>query len=217
MGFQEITEALLEKCLLVYFSDDYDYVSQWRAEGRKEGLPIFWKKDKFSLVDHGFFWLSETPNKESMGWDAEYPRLTSWVKLRVKATGKEFLFYNTHYDFSGRCHLNSSDVILQQVRAQEGFTKYGVILAGDMNMLPWTVGYLLLTAKGELQDINAALQNDNTSTFNGFEKEGTGYIIDYCFYSPAKMLPLHYEVMPGKVDGEWVSDHNGLYAEVALL
>lgn len=216
IGFQEVTEEWLNDHLVPFLSRDYEYISRWRAESNREGVPIFWKKDKFALVDHGFFWLSDTPEQESVGWDAEHVRLVSWVKLRIKSTGKEFLYYNTHYDFSEVCHLNSSDLILRKMREQGGFTKYGVLLTGDLNMVPWSVGYTVLIANGELEDINAALQSDDTNTFNNFTEEGMA-VIDYGFYSPGNVLPLRYEVMPGKINGEWISDHNGLCMEVVIL
>ena len=46
----------------------YDYVARGRENGEREGetSAIFYKKDKFELLDSGHFWFSETPEKSSL-------------------------------------------------------------------------------------------------------------------------------------------------------
>ncbi|MDE7025432.1 MAG: endonuclease, partial [Paramuribaculum sp.] len=77
---------------------EYDYTGVGREDGIDKGehSAIYYRTDLFTLVDHGDFWLSETPDHPSIGWDAVLPRICSWARLRHNPTGKEFLFFNLH-------------------------------------------------------------------------------------------------------------------------
>jgi len=119
-GLQEVTptwRGILED----YFLDEYDWVFKERNSG-DECTPIFWKKDKFEKVKEGYFWLSGTPDVQSNTWGGNCYRIVSWVRLKSKSTGNEFLYYNTH-SRSGRrsrsypqgsFHFQNSDI--QSVR-----------------------------------------------------------------------------------------------------
>lgn len=75
----------------------YDYTGVGREDGADAGehSAIFYRTDLFTLVDHGDFWLSETPEKPSIGWDAVLPRICSWARLRHNPTGKEFFVFQS--------------------------------------------------------------------------------------------------------------------------
>lgn len=215
MGFQEVTPTW-RLMLEGYFSDEYEYAYQERSPGG-ECTPIFWKKDKFELMESDHFWLSETPEVSSKGWGAEHYRVVTWVRLKLKSTGKEFLYFNTHYDFKNEIHINSSKLILSRAKAAGAFSKYAMILTGDFNMNAWKGGYNALVESGDLSDTNYDLDNISTPTTNGYNESTGGSIIDFCFYSPAKAVPVKYQVLNEEIDGGYVSDHRGLYTEIALL
>lgn len=218
IGFQEVNNEWYSKFLPDYFSE-YDHIHKWRAESSKEGTPIFWKKDKFELLDSGHFWLSETPDAESKGWSASHYRICMWVKLKVKATGKTFLYYNTHYDFKADCHVGSANLIISKAKALGGFGTLPVFFTADCNMSRFEDGYnAMLTAFG---DVNMDLDDLNYKTGGGYHLDSheglqTGSPIDYCFYSPNLLTPLKYQIIDEKVDGGYVSDHKGLYIELAI-
>ena len=46
---------------------EYDYVGVGRDDGKEEGefSPVFYRRDKFDLLDKGWFWISETPDVPS--------------------------------------------------------------------------------------------------------------------------------------------------------
>ena len=69
----------------------YDYIGVGRNDGKKKGehAAIFYRIDKFELLEHGDFWLSETPEKPSVGWDAVLPRICTWGHLIYKVTTKK--------------------------------------------------------------------------------------------------------------------------------
>jgi len=81
----------------------YDYIGVGRDDGKDQGehSAIFYRTDKFDLVEKGDFWLSETPDVPSKGWDAVLPRICSWGHFKCKDTGFEFLFFNLHMDHIG--------------------------------------------------------------------------------------------------------------------
>lgn len=213
IGFQEVVPEWMNY-LTKDYSANYNYKLEYRSETSREGTPIFWRKDKFELVDSGYFWLSETPNiSGSMSWGATFPRICIWVKLKIKATGKEFLFYNTHFDFNETAHQNSAKLIIQDARSRGGFTKLAVFCTADFNMKPWSPGYVAMQTAFE--DINDQLDQDTSYTSHGYKDSGS--IIDYCFYSRDLVTPLHYNVMKEMPDGNYVSDHFGIYNEVAIL
>ena len=106
IGFQEANEPWVN-CLPALFSDKYVIKYKYRAEnvsGGKESTPVLYKKSKFDLVDEGHFWLSSTPNVQSISWGENNgvpARICSWVKLKFKTTGETFYFYSTHFPLGG--------------------------------------------------------------------------------------------------------------------
>jgi endonuclease/exonuclease/phosphatase family metal-dependent hydrolase len=83
---------------------DYDSVGVGRDNGKSEGefMSIFWNKKTVKMVKWGTFWLSETPEKPSLGWDAACKRTATWALMKDKNTGKMFYFVNTHLDHKGK-------------------------------------------------------------------------------------------------------------------
>ena len=75
-----------------------------RDDGNEAGemCASFYRRDRFDLLDHGTFWLSETPDEvASRGWDAALPRIATWLRLRDRPSGRELLWLNTHFDHRG--------------------------------------------------------------------------------------------------------------------
>lgn len=216
MGFQEATPTWMG-LLKGYFGEEYGCSYKERAPG-DESSPIFWKKDKFEKLDEGYFWLSETPDTQSKGWTASHYRICSWVKLKIKATGAEFLYFNAHWDGGDEVHVGSAQVTLTRARKLGAFKKCAMFLTADFNMVPWGKGYQTLVESGELSDVNADLENLSDGTIDGYnEGKEEQRIIDMCFYSTAKAEPVSYRILNEKIDGGYISDHRGLFIEVAVL
>ena len=99
-----VQEALGDQIrFLEEFTKDYDCVGVGRDDGRKKGeyMSIFWNKKTVKMLKWGTFWLSETPEKPSKGWDAACFRTATWALMKDKRTGKKFYFVNTHLDHVG--------------------------------------------------------------------------------------------------------------------
>ena len=116
MGFQEAT--LRWMIYLKKHLDGYDYVGVSRQDGMQIGefSPIFYKKDKYTVVDSGTFWLSETPEKAgSKDWGSQNIRICTWAVLENKQTGERFVHLNAHFDNYGViARSNSCDMILDK-------------------------------------------------------------------------------------------------------
>ena len=90
----------------------------------------------FDLKSAETFWLSETPEKPSMGWDAACFRTATWALMKDKKTGKKFYFVNTHLDHKGKeAQKNGLKLIVDRI-AQINPDGYPMVLTGDFNITP---------------------------------------------------------------------------------
>ncbi|MBE6871938.1 MAG: hypothetical protein E7491_08300 [Ruminococcaceae bacterium] len=216
-GIQEFT-PLWEEHFEKYFSADYDIFHKYRdSVGHREGAPILWKKDKFECLKNGYFWLSDTPETESKGWDVSgYKRICEYVVLKEKGSGKEFAFFNTHFGFGDDCQTKSVALIHS---VAEQFGDIPMFITGDFNMSPSSVAY------GEMvkvfTDVNDATAKDVRPTYHNYapqEYTGTGYSkghIDFCFANK-NVTPVSHERIDGSVNGKYPSDHYGIYVELDI-
>ena len=120
------------------FTKDYECVGVGREDGKKDGehMSIFWNKKNIKLLKWGTFWLSETPNKPSMGWDAACYRTATWALMKEKKTGKKFYFVNTHLDHVGKeAQKNGLALIVEKI-AEINPEGLPMVLTGDFNVKP---------------------------------------------------------------------------------
>ena len=204
IGFQEFTvpwEKEIEK-----FFPEYDIYMLYRSKSELEAAPILWKKDKFELVDKGNFWLSDTPEVESRGWDELYNcwRMCEWVILKDKESGKLFTHMNTHYGFGDKGQTDSSKLMYEYSKK---ISSNPTFLTGDFNMRPTSLGYAEMVKN--FTDANAVTANDRRTTYHGYGRVNDEHI-DYCFVND-KIKPLHLELIDELVDGKYPSDHYGVY------
>ena len=115
---------------------DYDYVGVGRDDGKNQGeySAIFYDKNKLEVVKSGTFWLSETPEKPSKGWDAAYNRVCTYAFFKIKKSGKKFLAMNLHFDHVGDvARVNSSKLILEKIKELNP-QNLPLTLTGDFNL-----------------------------------------------------------------------------------
>lgn len=166
----------------------YDYVGVGRDDGKTLGeyAPIFYKVDRFELLDKGDFWLSETPEEVGKkGWDAALPRICSWGKFRDKNTGFTFYYYNLHVDHIGvNARLHSAELVLNRITEMRAAEDCAAILTGDFNVNQTSEGYKLLSGSGVLFDsyqLSPVLYHTN-GTMSGFDVNRRTYgRIDHVF------------------------------------
>jgi endonuclease/exonuclease/phosphatase family metal-dependent hydrolase len=198
----------------------YDWFGVGRDDGKKGGefSPVFYNKSKFKLKDHGTFWLSETPEEPSTGWDAALNRIVTWGIFKSKETGKEFMVFNTHFDHVGvEARKNSATLIRQKI---EKMVPAGtpVILTGDFNLTPDQEPIIMLKEYlDDSRDVTKEPPYGPYGTYNGFNINAdlTSRRIDYIFVK-GDIKVLKYAALSEIKDQRFPSDHLPVFAKVKL-
>ena len=191
--------------------------------GREDGVSkgehsaIFYRKARFELLDKGDFWLSETPEKPSPGWDARIFRICSWGKFRDKSSGREFFFFCAHYDHIGlQARLESSKLIVKKIAEITGGAP--AILTGDMNSTPDSDAYTVLDAAlSDSYKTTLSPPYGPVGTFQGFnwDREVGDNRIDYIFTTPDVEV-LKYGVLTDSCDKRYPSDHFPIMTKLVI-
>ena len=186
-GAQEVLHPQLRDMLQRL--DGYDYIGVGREDGKQKGeyAAIFYDKQKLRLVDNGQFWLSETPDKPSLGWDAACIRICTWGKFEDVTTGLQFFFFNLHMDHVGRVARREAAKLVVERIGQLAGDQTPVVLTGDFNVDQSDEIYSIFTQSGRLVDsyTTTRLRFAENGTFNGFHQEQkTDSRIDHIFVSP---------------------------------
>jgi endonuclease/exonuclease/phosphatase family metal-dependent hydrolase len=200
----------------------YSWYGLPRVSGKNgEYTAIFYLKDRFTLLDSGTFWFSETPHvKESKSWDAMYPRVASWCKLKDKRSGKVVFFFNTHFDHRGvMAREKSAEIIRRQIDSIA--KKEAVILTGDFNSVESSAAYKTLVEGGQLRDalyITETPHYGPVNTSSGFAVHTTPIRarIDYIFVNN-KFKVLQHATITDQQEGRYYSDHLPVIAELMLV
>ena len=209
VGFQEIKPVWLEH-LTDFFSKNYEIHCVYRTTtGKPEGPAMMWKKEVFECLDKGVFWLSDTPEQESDGWDTlGYPRNVVFATLRHKESGKIFTHFNTHYGFGEEGQLKMNGVILQKMN--EAGTP--CFVTADFNFTPESSAYKDIIKT--LTDVNT--QGDAENTFHAYCPTGErARRIDFIF-ATEEFVPSGYRRLTETFDGKFPSDHFGILTELEL-
>jgi len=145
IGMQEVLQKALVD--LQERLPEYDHIGVGRTDGKEEGeySCIWYKRDRFEVLDKGNFWLSETPDSVgSRGWDAALERIASWGKFRDKKTGQIFMSVNTHFDHVGvEARKQSALLIIRKIKEIVGDRP--AIVTGDFNVDDTSQAYKTIT------------------------------------------------------------------------
>jgi len=190
----------------------YDYIGYpyGGSTSKNHTASIVYKKAEYEVVDQGVFWYSETPDVESIGWDATDTRICTWARMKHKASGQQFYFFASHFYYQYvTAKRNSGAVLVQKI--QEIVTdNLPVISTGDYNSNPSTPQVLdILTLLQDSYDITETPRSGPVGTgFPGGVFEGTpGSRIDYVFVNN-KVRVLTYAVLTDSYNGgRYPSDH----------
>lgn len=194
---------------------DYDSFGVGRDNGKSEGefMSIFWNKKTVKMIKGGTFWLSETPEKPSMGWDAACKRTATWALMKDKNTGKLFYFVNTHLDHKG-AEARRKGLELIVSRIDEINPKgYPMILTGDFNIKPDNEA--LVGLEQRMQSARKiAPKTDNNATFNNWGKAKSDMVIDYIYVSGFTACPEYHTITEKYGTWKYISDHYPIYAKL---
>lgn len=202
------------------FLPKYNYVGIGRdCIGKGESSNIFFKKDKFKVLEQNTFWLSETPEIVSKGWDAALNRICTYVLLTDKKTKQTFWVFNTHLDHMGvMARTNSISLILSKI-SELNTKNYPVIFMGDFNSEPTEERIVNLKKRMiDSQDISEQKLLGPEGTFNGFKhNEAVTKRIDYIFLSKESNLKVKkYAILSDSKELKYPSDHLPVYVEISF-
>ncbi len=197
---------------------DYSFVGVGRDDGKDEGefSAIFYNKKDLEVIDSSTFWLSQTPDKVGMGWDAVCNRVCTYALFQNNTTKKKFWVFNTHFDHVGKeARSKSAILILDKIKSlnTEG---YPVFLTGDFNMKPnhESIDYITQTLKDSKEV--AELEFGPEGTFNGFHfDQAVTRRIDYIFVSE-DIEVNKYAVLSDNWNMQYPSDHLPVLIEAKL-
>lgn len=201
--------------------EDYTYVGIGRDHGddRGEFSALFYNTKKLKVLKQSTFWLSETPDVPSKGWDAALPRICTYGLFENKTDGSKFMVFNTHFDHVGvTARAESSKLILKKIKAlnPDGLP---VILTGDFNLESDSSGVQVIL--GEMTDTHVAMGKNAfgpNGTFNGFEfNKPVERRIDYIFVSPNNIKVLKSAILSDSKDCRYPSDHLPVFARLRLV
>ena len=216
IGVQEATPGWMA-ALNKNIGEKYAYVGVGRDDGANKGeySAVFYLKDKYNALDSGTFWLSDTPNKVSFGWDAACRRVCSWVVLENKETGEKYVHLNSHFDHIGvAARENSVKLILD--KAAE-FTDLPVVFTADLNVIQGSDNYNQFINSRILRDTKFDTSDTMSyCTYHDTEPEKHAQdIIDYVLIN-SHFDTVKYRVVTEGIDGRYVSDHYPIYADIVI-
>ena len=218
VGLQEVVHNQL-----LYLKDSltgYNFIGVGRDDGKEAGeySCIFYKKDKYSVVEQSTFWLSPTPDIPSKGWDAALNRVCTYGLFKNNKTKKLVWVFNTHFDHMGNlARLESAKLIIKKIH-ELNTKNYPVIVSGDFNSKP---------EDGPSQYMMANMQNSRSisklvygvpDTWNGFKfNEKPNGCIDYIFVSKDDRISvLKFATITDSYDMKYPSDHFPVLATINI-
>ena len=189
-------------------------------DGKGEYTPIYYKKDKFDLIDSGTFWLSNTPDVPGSRFEgANNDRIATWGLFEIKATGKRVLLLNTHLDTkSEEIRTLELELIFEFLK---DYDDYPIYMTGDFNFQRHFSTYALMTEEyRDCEYLAKAQLSKGVNTYNGF---GNGNSMgDYVFTdSKNKNKILYHKVINEQRFGDftfegYVSDHYAVYIKTHI-
>lgn len=189
---------------------DYNFVGVGRDDGMAEGeySAIIYRKDRFRVLESGTFWLSETPEKPSYGWDAKIRRICTWAKMKDLVSRETFYFFNTHFDhIAETARRESAKMIIAAIDSLAG-KNFPVICTGDFNATPDQEPIKIMKTKMRSSRDFSPFVYGPKGTFSGFTvgARPVNDEIDYIFIND-KVSVVKYGVLSDSDGKNYPSDH----------
>ena len=229
MGVQEAYASQLKE--IVEEVEGYAYEGVGRDDGKGEGehAAVFYKVSRFEKVEHGTFWLSDTPHVvASNTWEAACNRVCTWVRLTDRASKRSFAVYNAHFDHQSIRAKENSPVVIVERMLEKDHDEEPLVLMGDFNSGPASpqMAYLL-QGKASLDGrereskvvfINTLPRDESMrwATFHGWKGRTEGRQIDYVLVAGAGHRVISSAVNRHQEEGRYPSDHYPVTAKVVF-
>lgn len=218
IGLQEVLHRQL-----VYLKDSlkkYTAIGVARDDGKEAGeySNIFYKHDKYKLLQQSTFWLSPTPDTPSKGWDAALNRVCTYGLFKHKKTKQLVWVFNTHFDHIGKtARLESAKLIIKKIN-ELNTKKLPVILMGDFNSKPDDEPAQYLMSQMQNCRNSSSLVHGNAESFNAFKfLEKPAICIDYIFVPAQNNISVtKFATLTDSYDLKYISDHFPVYAEIEI-
>ena len=203
-----VQEAMLDQVsyLKNILLPDYKAIGVGREDGKQKGehMEIFYNKKNIKVLKWGTYWLSETPDKPSKGWDAACYRTATWALMKDRQSGKKFYMVNTHLDHIGVVAREKGLQLICDRIAEMNKQGLSMVLTGDFNMDISDPS--MAPVKKVLNNARTtAVKTDDHDSFNGWGK-GSG-VIDYVWYTGFSSCTEFETVTKPYMDRAYVSDH----------
>ena len=215
VGLQEC-EGTWYMTLGTHLKDRYDIVGVGRLTGIKcigEATAIMYRKDKYNLIDSGTFWLSETPDKVSIGWDAKHHRTCTWVILENKKTHEQYVHLNTHLDHMGElARTNGLALVLEKAESFD----LPVVVTGDFNFEKSDPLYTQLIS-GNLKDTQDMAEiTMSGKTYHAYNGGEDGEPIDFICVNEKITSVKEYRIVRDMYGDNYLSDHYPIFADIII-
>ncbi len=210
-----VQEAMLDQVsyLKNILLPDYKAIGVGREDGKQKGehMEIFYNKKNIKVLKWGTYWLSETPDKPSKGWDAACYRTATWALMKDRQSGKKFYMVNTHLDHIGVVAREKGLQLICDRIAEMNKRGLPMVLTGDFNMDISDPS--MAPVKKVLNNARTtAVKTDDHDSFNGWGK-GSG-VIDYVWYTGFSSCTEFETVTKPYMDRAYVSDHYPIKAHL---
>jgi endonuclease/exonuclease/phosphatase family metal-dependent hydrolase len=225
VGVQEAKKDQMDD--LTELLPEFGWFGVGRDDGKDAGefMSVFYRKDRFEVLEESTFWLSATPDSVSKGWDAWCYRIVTWGKFKDKKTDKEFYLFNTHFDHRGEvARMESAKLLLERVATIAGTSP--VIVTGDFNSAPLSVPHRIITEGMWIDTSKKLVDAKGISKYPHHGPNGTitqfvsanlphNKTIDYIFIKNDVSVLMH-GTLSDIFDGRFPSDHMPVLAEVTV-
>ena len=214
VGMQECTYNWFKQ--LTSTLDNYAFIGVGRDTGDRssrcgEMSPILYRTDKYNLIDSGTFWLSETPEEVSYGWDAACRRICTWVILENIQTGEQYVHINTHMDHKGEeARQNATAMITEFADTFDLPT----VITGDFNFDKGCDKYNHILEAGYFDTAELTENTDTGRTYHAYDGGLEGLPIDFIFTDSEETAVSAFKIIRDQYDEAYPSDHYPVYADL---
>lgn len=204
IGLQEVLYEQFQY-LKTAFDKSYSLIGVGRDDAKKKGemMAIMYNKNTTTVAKWGTFWLSDTPDTPSQGWDGACVRCATWAVMKDKASGKKYIVINTHLDHQGAEAQKNGVKLIVSKMAELNPEGLPVIITGDFNLEAGSPA--LMPLKNAMNDARStAVVTDDHFSYNGWGKaQGT---IDYIWYKDLSCTKFETVTKP-YYERTFISDH----------
>lgn len=210
IGAQEVLYTQLVD--LTTMLPEYRHIGVGREDGKNAGefAPILYHTKRLKLLGSGCFWLSETPQEPSKGWDAACERIATWALFKRLSDSRQVAILNTHFDHVGEvARAKSAEMIKDWMNGWND--SIPIVVMGDFNADPNSSVIDSLSTFLKDSYLEAETKEGGEWTFHDFGRQPMEdrSRIDYIFYKGA-IKPAKYTCFnqPNSAENNfWLSDH----------